>query len=121
MGRPRKWKRVCGLPPVESFSGGWNGHDAPILLNVEEYEAIRLIDLEDMAQEEGAAQMEVSRPTVQLLYNSARKKVAQFLVGGGRLEIAGGDYRICGSDGPRGEASRCHHRHCCKKHGNCPH
>ena len=69
MGRPRKWKRVCGLPPVESFSGGWNGHDAPILLNVEEYEAIRLIDLEDMTQEECAAQMEVSRPTVQLLYN----------------------------------------------------
>ena len=80
MGRPRKWKRVCGLPPVESFSGGWNGHDAPILLNVEEYEAIRLIDLEDMTQEECAAQMEVSRPTVQLLYNSARKKVAGFMV-----------------------------------------
>ena len=66
-----------------------------LVLTVEEYEVIRLIDIEDLSQEECALQMEVSRPTVQLLYNKARKKIACFIVNGGKLLIEGGSYKVC--------------------------
>ena len=45
-------------------------------MTVDEYESIRLIDLEGLTQEEAALQMEVGRSTVQSIYNSARRKLA---------------------------------------------
>ena len=82
-GTSKKMETSLRPPRWRDFSGGWNGHDAPSSLNVEEYEAIRLIDLEDMTQGRmrrsdgglpayGAAALQ-QRP----------QKVAQFLVGGG--------------------------------------
>ncbi|MDD4074516.1 MAG: DUF134 domain-containing protein [Eubacteriales bacterium] len=97
MARPRKWKNVCALPPINEFlTYGAPGAPVPSqIMTVEEYEVIRLIDKADMTQEECAVQMGVSRPTVQIIYNSARKKLADYLTGGGRLRIGGGDYRLC--------------------------
>ncbi|MDN5351832.1 MAG: uncharacterized protein PWQ12_751 [Clostridiales bacterium] len=106
--RPRKWKRVCGMPHITSFIAENRISDEeqqlferPSLLTrltVEEYEVVRLIDRENLTQEECALQMEVSRPTVQILYNEARKKIAAFLTEGGRLEIEGGSYKLCSDD-----------------------
>lgn len=97
MARPRKWKTVCEMPSVSEFvQTGMSGEQGPeVTITVEEYEVIRLLDQENLTQEECAAQMEVSRPTVQLLYNSARKKLAAFLINGGRLKIQGGVFRLC--------------------------
>jgi len=62
---------------------------------VDEYETIRLIDLEELTQEQCAGQMNVARTTVQGIYNQARKKLAEALINGRRLKIEGGDYKIC--------------------------
>ena len=73
--------------------------DGRVEMAVEEYEAIRLIDLLGCTQEECAAQMGVARSTVQQVYDTARRRLAQALVEGRRLHISGGDYVLC----PRGE------------------
>jgi predicted DNA-binding protein (UPF0251 family) len=65
-----------------------------IVMTVDEYETIRLIDLEGMMQEECAEKMNVARTTVQRIYNDARKKLAKSLVNGNILKIVGGDYKL---------------------------
>ena len=64
-------------------------------MTLDEYEAIRLMDLENLQQEQAAAQMGVARTPVQLIYNNARRKLADCLVNGKRLVISGGNYRLC--------------------------
>lgn len=95
MPRPRKWKKVCCLPGSNMF-GPLNGLDAEneIIMSVEEYETIRLIDLEGMTQEECAQKMQVARATIQKIYNDARKKLAESLVNGSIIRIEGGDYKL---------------------------
>jgi len=76
---------------------------------VDEYETLRLIDLEGLKQEECALRMNIARTTVQGIYNTARKKIAESLVNGKVLRIEGGNYEIC--DG----RSRCCEKRNCKK------
>ena len=133
MPRPKKCRRICGLPRADRFGpeqpGGCAGE--PVRMTLDEYEAIRLIDLLDCTQEECAQQMGVARTTVQAVYNKARRKLAQMLVDGRRLEIQGGDYELCphsgsccGQDCGRGQCgqSRCRQNHqgghCCENRGH---
>lgn len=116
MPRPRKWRKVCCLPESNLF-GPLNGpilEDEIIVMSVEEYETIRLIDLEGLTQEECAERMHVARATVQKIYNDARKKLAESLVNGNVLKIEGGDYKLYDeSDAEYGckrcQRGRCHH------------
>ena len=82
MPRPRKWKRVCCLPRNTLFGplslGGTE--DGSIVMSVEEYETIRLIDLEGLNQETCAERMHVARSTAQAMYRNARRKLADCLV-----------------------------------------
>lgn len=71
----------------------------PIALTVEEYEVIRLIDLEGLEQEQCGERMNVARSTVQRMYIDAKKKVADSLVNGKILIIEGGDYEVCNLKG----------------------
>ena len=64
-------------------------------MTVDEYETIRLIDLEAFTQEQCSIQMEVARTTVQAIYQNARKKLADCIVNSKTLVIQGGEYRIC--------------------------
>lgn len=97
MSRPIKWKKVCCLPETNLFGplNAKNLDDGIITMSVEEYETIRLIDLEGMLQEECAQSMKVARTTVQRIYNDARKKLADALVNGNVLKIEGGHYKLC--------------------------
>ena len=96
MPRPPRCRRICGTPQVDTFCPDGCGDSEPILLTLDEYEVIRLVDLEQQTHEQCAAQMDISRSTVQEIYESARRKIAACLVHGKPLHITGGNYRICG-------------------------
>ena len=108
MPRPRKWRKVCCLPNNNQFGplGTCVDSESMIQMTVDEYETIRLIDLEGMNQEECANHMNIARTTVQGIYVEARHKLALALVEGRVLYIEGGDYHLC--DGQNG---------CCHKTG----
>lgn len=97
MPRPRKCRKVCCLPINDQFGplGDSIQMNQVITMSVDEYETIRLMDLEEFTQEECAAQMGIARTTVQGIYNEARKKVADALVNGKVLTICGGDFMLC--------------------------
>ena len=103
MPRPKKCRRICALPRCSSFGPLEGAADGRVEMAVEEYEAIRLIDLLGCTQEECAAQMGVARTTVQRIYAQARQKLSVFLVEGRPLTIGGGSYTLC----PRREGQGC--------------
>ena len=97
MPRPRKWRKVCCMPSSDRF-GPLNAaanHGNCIIMSVDEYETIRLIDLQGFTQEQCAEKMNIARTTVQRMYIDARKKLADSLVNGKVLRIEGGDYQLC--------------------------
>lgn len=95
MSRPMKWRTVCSLPDTTKF-GPLDGAflEDPIVMGIDEYETIRLIDYEGMTQLECSEQLGVSRSTVQGIYDSARRKLARTLVEARPLLIEGGEYRL---------------------------
>ena len=96
MPRPRKCRKVCCLPDNDGFVPVRGGEElTPIVLNVDEYEAIRLIDREGFSQEQCGEYMGIARTTVQQIYAAARKKLADALVEGLPLRIEGGDFALC--------------------------
>lgn len=116
MARPMKWRKVCRLPESNKFGPLDLSEDVRNYVNmtVDEYETIRLIDLEGFTQEECANQMNIARTTVQGIYIEARKKLAESLVNGKVLLIEGGEYRLCDRLG-NGCGRGCH-RHGHGKH-----
>ena len=111
MPRPRKCRKVCRLPDNEGFVPVRGDEElTPIVLNVDEYEAIRLIDREGLSQEQCGEYMHIARTTVQQMYAVARKKLADALVEGLPLRIEGGDYALCNGNS---EAYGC--RNCYKR------
>lgn len=96
MPRPRKCRKVCRLPDNDGFIPIRSGENlAAIILNVDEYETLRLIDREGFSQEQCGDYMHIARATVQQIYTNARKKLADALVEGRPIRISGGDYRLC--------------------------
>ena len=89
MPRPPRCRRICGVPQVDTFCPNGCENTEPILLTLDEYEVIRLVDLEQQTHEQCAAQMDISRSTVQEIYESARSKIAAYLVHGKPLHITG--------------------------------
>jgi len=87
-------------PLFDSFMPDGEPPCEDVVLTVDEYEAIRLIDLEKLTHEQCAGQMEISRTTVTELYEIARYKIADSIVHGKQLRIAGGHYKICDGTGP---------------------
>lgn len=104
MPRPRKCRKVCHMPKVCNFVPvGQDVNQKPVVLTVDEFEAIRLIDEQGFSQEECSSYMQVARATAQAIYNTARAKIATALVEGMPLRIEGGDYRLC-----EGKEDVCH-------------
>jgi len=66
-------------------------HGEPVPLEHAELEALRLLDLEDLSQEEAGERMGVSRGTVWRLQKRARAKIALALTEGRRIELVAAD------------------------------
>ena len=96
MSRPLK-PRNCACPHRAAFSAVFKPAGIPLLdievihIAQDQLESLHLCDGEGMSQEEAGFCMGVSRGTVQRLLASARRKVAQALVGQKALAIAGND------------------------------
>jgi len=92
MPRPCCCRHIEGRPPVSIFKPA--GIPArcidKVVLTLDEYEALRLADLEGLYQEQAALRMGVSRPTFGRIVKAARHKVAEALVTGKVLRIEGG-------------------------------
>lgn len=94
MARPRNCRRVGCLPGSKCFKPTGIPMSAleEVILTVDEFEAIRLADLESLYQEQAAEKMNVSRQTFGRIIESAHKKVAEALVEAKALKIEGGEY-----------------------------
>lgn len=108
MPRPCCRRRISAEPPRTVFQPeGLSVADLPeVVLNLDEFEAIRLVDLLGQYQDEAAARMHVSRPTAGRVLERARRKIADALVHGKVLRIEGG----CVERSPEEtvECPRCH-------------
>lgn len=96
MPRPKRCRRICEVPKNDCFYPMADNGLEGISLTLDEYEVIRLVDLEGYSHLECAEQMDISRSTVQEIYESARGKIASFIVYGRKLYIRGGKYQVCG-------------------------
>ena len=96
MARPRHCRRVGSMPESNYFKPRGIPLSAleEVILAVDEFEAIRLADLDSLYQEQAAEKMNVSRQTFGRIIESARKKVAEALVKGRALKIEGGDFAM---------------------------
>jgi predicted DNA-binding protein (UPF0251 family) len=65
-----------------------------VVVTLDEFEAVRLADLEELYQERAAERMGVSRPTFSRIIESAHRKIAKALVSGKSLRIEGGSVRM---------------------------
>ena len=94
MPRPQRCRRICCEPEFEKFSPSGAGDTGSVVLTLDEFEVIRLVDLEKQTHEQCAKQMDISRTTVTEICESARQKIADCLVNGKNLIISGGNYRL---------------------------
>ncbi len=94
MPRPCKRRCISALPKVQQFGPLNSDSNDIISMSVEEYEVIRLIDLEKLTQAMAAEKLGVSRTTVQAIYQKAREKIARALVEVKTIDINGGNYQI---------------------------
>lgn len=105
MPRPFCSRRISGHPPASVFKpvGIPIVELEEVVMSLDEFEAMRLADLDGLYQEEAAKQMSVSRPTFSRIMESAHRKLADAIVHGKALRIEGGPVRVEG-------------RRCCQLH-----
>lgn len=98
MSRPFRCRRVGCKPRTDYFKprGIPISSLDEVNLTIDEFEAIRLADLESLYQEEAAEKMKVSRQTFGNIIASAHKKIAEAVVKAKALKIEGGVYTMTG-------------------------
>jgi predicted DNA-binding protein (UPF0251 family) len=74
-------------PPVNGFTPNPPRGLEPIIMELAELEAFRLVDLEGLSQEEAGQRMGISRGTIWRLVQRARRKAAQALSEGRPIYI----------------------------------
>ena len=98
MPRPKRKRVVFCEPDYVRFYPEGIPPSGDVILTVDEYEMIRLVDLKGLTHAEAADSMQISRTTATEIYQSARYKIADCIVNGRPLIIGGGDYCCCGHD-----------------------
>lgn len=93
---PRKivLRKISSPPTIKGFKpyGGIEMVDSveKIMLQIEEYEAIKMCDYDQITHCEASQMMGVSRPTFTRIYSIARQKMAKAMVEGLQICIEGG-------------------------------
>ncbi len=89
MVRPKICRRIGFNPNITYFKPqGIPLRDLKeIILQLDEYESLRLKELEGLEQEECAKKMNISQPTFHRLLSSARKKIAEAIITGKAIKI----------------------------------
>lgn len=96
MVRPHR-KRIVGFEPEVIY---FKPAGVPLselkeeILKIDELEALRLCDAEELKQDEAAKKMNVSQPTFFRILSEARKKIALAIVNGRAIKIQGGNYEM---------------------------
>ena len=99
MARPVRKRRICAEPEYRHFQPDGVTQGEAAEMTCDEFEVIRLVDHMGLTHEQCARRMDISRTTATEVYESARKKIADAIVGGKCLVIGGGSYRLCPGDG----------------------
>lgn len=88
--RPKLERKICCMPGNRLFKpNGIPGRDLEqICLSADEFESIRLADLEGLYHDQAAASMGISRQTFGRILESARKKIADAIINQKALKIS---------------------------------
>jgi len=94
--RPKKTRWVKCLPGERCFIPKTRTSSplAGVDLTIDEFESIRLADLEELTHAKAAELMKVSRPTFTRILSSAHQKIADGLVNIKKINIEGGCCQI---------------------------
>ena len=105
MPRPFCCRHIAGRPAASVFKpcGFPLSEIEQVVMALDEFEAVRLADLDGLYQEQAAEQMKVSRSTFSRIVDSAHRKMADAIVHGKALRIEGGPVEMEG-------------RRCCRFH-----
>jgi len=94
-GRPKKYRIVKLDPKISQFSPrGRPGRPDEVELKMDEFEAIRLADYQDLNQKEAARSMRISQQTFSRILARAHKLIAKGIITGSTIRIQGGQYII---------------------------
>lgn len=96
MPRPKKKRKVNNPPQMHGFKpfGIAFCDTEHVVLQYDEYETIKLVIYDKLPQDIAADRMEVSRPTLTRIYNSALSKIGQAFVEGKAIIIQGGEFEF---------------------------
>lgn len=110
MPRPKKNRWIRYKPGISYFKpqGVPLSTLEHVYLGIDELEAVRLADEENLSQEQGAEQMNISRATFGRVLSQARQKIADALINGKAIQIQGGQVMF---HPQLGKFSRGHGRH----------
>jgi uncharacterized protein len=103
--RPFSSRHIAGRPAAQVYKPA----GVPVLeldavvMTLDEFEAMRLADLDGLYQQQAAAEMKISRTTFSRVIDSAHRKMADAIVHGKALHIEGGPVQVVG-------------RRCCRLH-----
>ena len=94
-GRPRKYRIVKTDPKISQFSPrGRPGRPDEVELKMDEFEALRLSDCQNLSQKEAAKSMQISQQTFSRILKKAHQSIAKGITTGSAIKIQGGQYLI---------------------------
>jgi len=96
MPRPLRCRRICRTPGCAYFkpAGIPLFRLKEVVVTLDEFEAMRLVDMDGLYQDKAAEKMRVSRQTLGRIVESARRKVAKALVAGMAIKLEGGNIEM---------------------------
>jgi uncharacterized protein len=92
MARPQKNRKLCNPPKMQGFKpfGLAMCETELVIMHFDEFECFKLVNYDNLSQDEAAELLNVSRPTLTRIYNKALQKIALSFTEGRAIIIHGG-------------------------------